>query len=46
MRVRAQQIATEDDKSIEGYGFYPQRAMVEEEFNQIWEKQAAFHPEV
>ncbi len=31
-------------EAMEGYPFYPDRAMLEDEFAQIWEKQAAFYP--
>lgn len=46
VRVRAQQIASDGNTSAEGYGFYPQRVMVEREFDRIWKAQAAFYPAV
>lgn len=34
-------------KADEGeYDFYPDRALLEDEFNQIWTKQAAYHPDL
>jgi len=45
VRVRNVQ-KTEGEKLIEAYGFYPQRAMLEDEFNRIWEAQADHYPEV
>lgn len=37
-----------DDKGKEGnaYAFYPQRAMLEEEFDNIWDAQARFRPDI
>ncbi|MGB0499332.1 MAG: type II CRISPR RNA-guided endonuclease Cas9, partial [Rubricella sp.] len=34
------------DKADEGYDFYPDRRHLEEEFEKLWDAQAAHHPEV
>ena len=46
--VRARLVKTVDasGKEIDSYGIYPQRAMLEAEFNLIWHSQAKFHPEL
>lgn len=46
VRVRMQAQKTEGDKIVEAYGFYPQRKMLEDEFNHIWAAQAAHHPDI
>ncbi|WP_404403417.1 type II CRISPR RNA-guided endonuclease Cas9 [Pelagibacterium halotolerans] len=46
VRVRSQIARNEKDKDVDAYGFYPQRAMLEEEFKRIWEAQAAYYPDV
>ncbi len=33
-------------EAMEGYAFYPDRAMLEDEFTRIWDKQAAYYPNV
>jgi len=37
---------TGEDKTGNGYDFYPDRRMLEEEFDLIWERQAPHHPSV
>jgi len=39
-------LKTEGEKLVEAYGFYPQRAMLEDEFNRIWDAQAEHYPDV
>lgn len=46
VRVRPVTVRNDKQNEIEVYGFYPQRAMLEREFNAIWEAQAAFYPDV
>jgi CRISPR-associated endonuclease Csn1 len=46
VRVRMRALVEEDGKTKDGYDFYPDRRMVEEEFEALWEKQSAFHPDV
>src|SRR5690606_14532259 len=45
VRVRMQAQKTDGDKTVEGYGFYPQRQMLEHEFDRIWAAQAVHHPD-
>ncbi|HEY4201337.1 MAG TPA: type II CRISPR RNA-guided endonuclease Cas9 [Devosiaceae bacterium] len=45
VRVRPSRMPGKDDKLEEGYGFYPERSLLREEFNVIWRAQAAYHPD-
>ncbi|MDG2533846.1 type II CRISPR RNA-guided endonuclease Cas9 [Sphingomonas sp. HITSZ_GF] len=45
VRTRLRPEAGEDAKG-NGYDFYPGRALIEDEFREIWEAQAPHHPEV
>jgi CRISPR-associated endonuclease Csn1 len=45
VRTRLRPEAGEDAKG-DGYDFYPGRALMEEEFDAIWEAQASHHPDV
>lgn len=44
VRVRPQRFTNEEGKEETGYGFYPERSFLQEEFKWIWEAQAAHHP--
>ncbi|WP_245958470.1 type II CRISPR RNA-guided endonuclease Cas9 [Pelagibacterium sediminicola] len=46
VRVRPEPRVNEKGKEVEVYGFYPQRAMLEKEFNAIWAAQALHYPDV
>jgi len=46
VRVRMQTQKTDAGKDVAAYGFYPQRTMLEKEFNSIWDAQAAHYPDV
>ncbi len=42
VRIRAGSEAFDED----GYAFYPERGMLEDEFRRIWDAQAVFHPDL
>lgn len=44
VRVRAHSVVNDKGREVAAYGFYPQRAMLEKEFDAIWAAQAAYHP--
>lgn len=46
VRVRPSRVPGKDDKEEDGYGFYPERALLQDEFNAIWTAQAAHYPDV
>lgn len=46
VRIDAAAEAGEGRREKPGYDFYPVRAMLEDEFGQIWDKQAEFWPDV
>ena len=46
VRVRPSRVPGKDDKPEEGYGFYPERSLLRDEFNAIWTAQARHYPEV
>ncbi|ODT66196.1 MAG: type II CRISPR RNA-guided endonuclease Cas9 [Pelagibacterium sp. SCN 63-23] len=46
VRVRPHLEINDKGREIAAYGFYPQRAMLEREFNAIWAAQAPHHPEL
>jgi len=43
VRIRA---GSEASGEADGYAFYPERSMLEDEFHKIWEAQSAFYPDV
>ncbi len=45
VRVRPATITNEKGREVSTYGFYPQRAMLENEFNAIWSAQARHYPD-
>lgn len=45
VRVRPYTAANENGREIEIYGFYPQRAMLEREFEAIWAAQMVYYPD-
>lgn len=45
VRTRVVSRLAEDGKTSEAYNFYPDRQMLEDEFDAIWEAQARHHPE-
>lgn len=45
VRVRPHMALNEKGREVAVYGFYPQRAMLEKEFNAIWAAQARFYPQ-
>lgn len=46
VRVRMTVLSVDEKgKDVEGYDFYPDRALVSEEFQALWQKQAEYHPE-
>lgn len=45
VRTRVVPHLAENGKTSEAYNFYPDRQMLEDEFEAIWEAQAAHHPE-
>ena len=46
VRIDAEASTAEGRREKPGYDFYPVRAMLEDEFEQIWDKQAGFWPDV
>jgi CRISPR-associated endonuclease Csn1 len=46
VRVRPSRVPGKDDKPEEGYGFYPERSLLRDEFDAIWTAQAAHHPDL
>lgn len=46
VRVRPSRVPGKDDKEEDGYGFYPERSFLENEFDAIWAAQAPHHPDV
>ena len=46
VRTRIVALDAEDDKAGETYDFYPDRQMLEEEFQAIWNAQVPHHPDV
>jgi len=44
VRVRPSRVPGKDDKEEDGYGFYPERSFLEQEFHAIWDAQAPHHP--
>lgn len=46
VRVRPHAAMNEKGREVSVYGFYPQRAMLEKEFNAIWAAQARHHPDL
>lgn len=46
VRVRPSRVPGKDDREEEGYGFYPERRMLQREFNAIWTAQAAHYPDI
>ncbi len=47
VRVRMRPIAVDDKgRPQEGYDFYPDRALVADEFEQLWQAQASHHPDL
>lgn len=45
VRTRVVTLAAEDGKAAEAYDFYPDRQMLEDEFDEIWRAQAPHHPQ-
>src|SRR5690606_17702605 len=45
-RVRPSRGPGKDDEKEDGYGFYPERSVLEREFDAIWDAQGAHHPEL
>jgi len=46
VRVRPSRVPGKDNKPEDGYGFYPERRLLEDEFQRIWDAQAPHHPEL
>lgn len=46
VRTRIVTVDAEDGKAADVYDFYPDRRMLEDEFEAIWEAQAPHHPEL
>jgi len=46
IRVRPHMARNDKGREVAAYGFYPQRAMLEKEFDAIWAAQAAFYPDL
>jgi CRISPR-associated endonuclease Csn1 len=46
-RLKQQRMVTVKgkEKPVDYYDFYPERSMIEEEFDQLWEMQSSFHPQ-
>lgn len=46
IRTRLGTVTNAEGKESQGYNFYPTRALFEQEFNELWSKQAEFYPNV
>ncbi len=46
VRVRPSRVPGKDDKQEDGYGFYPERGLLRDEFDAIWTAQAAHYPDL
>ncbi|MBE7734537.1 type II CRISPR RNA-guided endonuclease Cas9 [Devosia faecipullorum] len=46
VRVRPSRVPGKDGRDEDGYGFYPERRMLQDEFNAIWTAQAAHYPDI
>src|SRR5690606_6986184 len=46
VRVRPSRVRAESGKDEEGYGFYPERSFLRDEFDAIWSAQAAHYPDI
>lgn len=46
IRTRLGKVTNSEGKESDGYNFYPTRALFEQEFSELWEKQAEYYPDV